>query len=334
MAQQPVEMILVRQLAGYLSVPVLVMDAAGHRGLLQRAGGADPRGALRGDGTHRAPRRPIVSSSWATIPPRSPEDAGLPIATALKERRAAHARRLAPAARRSRATSDRGHRVSSHRSGGPATRRRGDVLGAARTMNVTLYGVRGSLRDAGSIDGPVRRQHVVRARDGTGRTRPRAGRGDGHPATGARAAAGRLPGRRAAHAPPHGPLLGLGFFGPLYDPGMEVHIWGPASATLSLEARLRRYLSPPLFPVFLRDVPCRLELHHVVRGRVPIGPFRVTAARVCHPGPTVGYRIETETASLAYLPDHEPALGARRFPLEPEWTSGFDLAQRRRSAAP
>jgi Metal-dependent hydrolases of the beta-lactamase superfamily I len=122
-------------------------------------------------------------------------------------------------------------------------------------------------------------------------------------------------------------ILGLGFFGPLYDPRMEVHIWGPASATLSLEGRLRRYLSPPLFPVMLRDVPCRLELHHVVRGPVPIGGFLVTAGRVCHPGPTVGYRIETGTASLAYLPDHEPALGARRFPLEPEWTSGFDLAR-------
>jgi ribonuclease BN (tRNA processing enzyme) len=121
-------------------------------------------------------------------------------------------------------------------------------------------------------------------------------------------------------------ILGLGFFGPLFNPGMEVHIWGPASATLSLEARLRRYLSPPLFPMLLRDVPCRLELHHVVRGRVPIGPFHVTTTRVCHPGPTVGYRVETDGVSFAYLPDHEPALGAKRFPLEPEWTSGFDLA--------
>jgi phosphoribosyl 1,2-cyclic phosphodiesterase len=121
-------------------------------------------------------------------------------------------------------------------------------------------------------------------------------------------------------------ILGLGFFGPLFNPGMEVHIWGPASATLSLEARLRRYLSPPLFPMLLRDVPCRLELHHVIRGRVPIGPFHVTTTRVCHPGPTVGYRVETEGVSFAYLPDHEPALGAKRFPLEPEWTSGFDLA--------
>jgi ribonuclease BN (tRNA processing enzyme) len=121
-------------------------------------------------------------------------------------------------------------------------------------------------------------------------------------------------------------ILGLGFFGPLYDPAMEVHIWGPASVTLSLGARLARYLSPPLFPVLLRDVPCRLELHHVPCGRVAIGPFRATAAHVCHPGPTVGYRIDAEGASLAYLPDHEPALGALRFPLDPEWTSGFDLA--------
>ena len=123
-------------------------------------------------------------------------------------------------------------------------------------------------------------------------------------------------------------IIGLGFFGPLYNPGMEVHIWGPASATLSLEARLRRYLAPPLFPVLLRDVPCRLELHHTGRGRFSIGAFHVRAARICHPGPTVGYRIETDQGSLAYLPDHEPALGARRFPIDAEWTSGFDLAQK------
>ena len=74
-------------------------------------------------------------------------------------------------------------------------------------------------------------------------------------------------------------IIGLGFFGPFYNPGMEVHIWGPASVTLSLEARLRRYLAPPLFPVLLRDLPCRLELHHTGRGHFSIGAFRVRAAR-------------------------------------------------------
>jgi len=122
-------------------------------------------------------------------------------------------------------------------------------------------------------------------------------------------------------------ILGLGFFGPLYNPGMEVHIWGPASATQSLTERLRRYLSPPLFPVLLGELPCRLELHHVPCGRFPVGGFEIEAAYVCHPGPTVGYRIETDRASMAYIPDHEPALGVPSFPGDPEWTSGYALAR-------
>jgi Metal-dependent hydrolases of the beta-lactamase superfamily I len=48
-------------------------------------------------------------------------------------------------------------------------------------------------------------------------------------------------------------IQGLGFFAPLYRPDFEVHIWGPGSATLGLQARLMRYLSPPLFPCISRS---------------------------------------------------------------------------------
>jgi len=47
---------------------------------------------------------------------------------------------------------------------------------------------------------------------------------------------------------------------------------------------------------------------------------------VCHPGSTVGYRINEGRRVLAYMPDHEPALGAKRFPGAVDWTSGLDLA--------
>jgi len=118
-------------------------------------------------------------------------------------------------------------------------------------------------------------------------------------------------------------IQGLGFFAHLYRPDFEVHIWGPGSATLGLEARLMRYLSPPLFPVNLSELPCKLEFHQVPSGEVDIGEFRVCSALVCHPGPTVGYRISTDKSALVYLPDHEPALAALRFPSLPrEWTSG------------
>jgi phosphoribosyl 1,2-cyclic phosphodiesterase len=120
-------------------------------------------------------------------------------------------------------------------------------------------------------------------------------------------------------------IQGLGFFAPFFRPG-EIHLWGPASATLELRTRLTRYLSPPLFPVRLRDLEASVVLHDAPDEPVAIGGFEVVARHVIHPGPTVGYRISADGASVAYLPDHEPALGARRFPEEPRWTSGFDLA--------
>ena len=46
-----------------------------------------------------------------------------------------------------------------------------------------------------------------------------------------------------------------------------------------------------------------------------------------HPGPAVGYRIEEADRTLAYLPDHEPGLGADLKVIEPEWISGFALAR-------
>ncbi len=121
-------------------------------------------------------------------------------------------------------------------------------------------------------------------------------------------------------------IQGMGFFAPFYVPGLEVHIWGPASPLETLRARLGRYMSPPLFPVRLRDLPCNLTVHEVPSGTMTIGPFTVEASLVCHPGPTVGFRIREGGRTLAYLPDHEPALGVRGPLLAQGWTSGASLA--------
>jgi hypothetical protein len=45
------------------------------------------------------------------------------------------------------------------------------------------------------------------------------------------------------------------------------------------------------------------------------------------PRPDVGYRIASPAGVVAYLPDHEPALGVPHFPLAPEWTSGWAIAR-------
>jgi phosphoribosyl 1,2-cyclic phosphodiesterase len=121
-------------------------------------------------------------------------------------------------------------------------------------------------------------------------------------------------------------IQGLGFFGPLFNPLTQVHVWGPASSVHTLETRLARYLSPPLFPVHLRDLP-NVVCHEVPCPEFDIGPFRIRTSLICHPGPTVGYRIESEDGVVAYLCDHEPALGLPdgRWP-SPDWISGYDIA--------
>lgn len=121
-------------------------------------------------------------------------------------------------------------------------------------------------------------------------------------------------------------IQGLGFFKPLFDPAVETHLWGPASACDDLRKRLVRYLSPPLFPVHLRDLP-RLTLHAVPNGPFQVDGLTVRAERVCHPGYTVGYRLAENGHAFTYLSDHEPALGAAVFPLGAEWTSGYSLCR-------
>ena len=121
-------------------------------------------------------------------------------------------------------------------------------------------------------------------------------------------------------------IQGLGFFRYLFDPTLEIHIWGPASSTATLHSRLSRYLSPPLFPVLLRDLPCKLVLHEIENSTFQIGPFQVMSRYVIHPGPTVGYRIQGANSSFCYLPDHEPALGHKDLLRDNKWLSGFELA--------
>jgi phosphoribosyl 1,2-cyclic phosphodiesterase len=122
-------------------------------------------------------------------------------------------------------------------------------------------------------------------------------------------------------------VQGLPFFAPLLRPGVTINIWGPASLTMNLESRIHRYVSPPLFPVRVRDLLSELRFHEFPNHDIEIGEFHITAQMILHPNPTVGYRIEDQNSCVTYLPDHEPALGISNFPRNGEWTSGYRLAE-------
>jgi len=121
-------------------------------------------------------------------------------------------------------------------------------------------------------------------------------------------------------------IQGLGFFKPFFVPDLEVHLWGPASSARNLRARLSRYLSPPLFPVLLRDLPCKLILHEIGNSEFKIGDLTIQSEYVIHPGPTLGFRVIGNNSVFTYIPDHEPALGRQGMIKDKRWVSGYNIA--------
>jgi phosphoribosyl 1,2-cyclic phosphodiesterase len=121
-------------------------------------------------------------------------------------------------------------------------------------------------------------------------------------------------------------IQGFMFFSPVFQPASEIVVWGPASPEASLRDRMARYISAPLAPVEVRELPSLVTFHEADSLEWEIGPARVRAQAVNHRGPTLGYRIEDNGTVLCYIPDHEPGLGPPLATVEDEWISGFDLA--------
>jgi phosphoribosyl 1,2-cyclic phosphodiesterase len=121
-------------------------------------------------------------------------------------------------------------------------------------------------------------------------------------------------------------IQGLMFFAPAFNPTAEMVIWGPEAPDASLRDRIARYISAPLSPVEVRELPCHVSFNEAPHTEWRIGSATIRAASVTHRGPTLGYRITEGDVSLCYIPDHEPALGADIERDDPEWISGFELA--------
>ena len=210
---------------------------------------------------------------------------------------------------RRRGPRPRGDRPPAVRADRSARRRAGGLLGAGagKLTCAPGSGVARLARIAGSRHGAHRREHVVR-RGSPGRRQPRdPGLGTGIRALGL-ALDGSAPSRidiLLSHLHlDH--LEGLGFFARCGSEDGAPHL-GPPSPMRSLSDRISQYLSPPLFPVRLAEVPARLELHDA-----PDEPWMLGSA-TSRPGrsstgtdrrvPDRGRRTEP-----AYLTDHEPAL--------------------------
>ena len=122
-------------------------------------------------------------------------------------------------------------------------------------------------------------------------------------------------------------IQGLLFFAPLFDPRSRVEVYGPLQVGPDLQVRLARYLSEPLSPVEIRELPAAVSFTACPDREWELGPARIQATTVHHRGVTLGYRISEGNAVLTYIPDHEPGLGGNLDEDKAEWISGLGLAE-------
>ncbi len=114
-------------------------------------------------------------------------------------------------------------------------------------------------------------------------------------------------------------IQGLPFFAPLHRAGGRVRVRGPAPAGSSLREVVTGLLAPDVFPVALE---ASLEVESLPSGAVEAAGWSVRSLRMCHPGPTFGYRMDREgVAPVAYLPDNE--LAGDRHGVGPGWRAGL-----------
>jgi phosphoribosyl 1,2-cyclic phosphodiesterase len=101
-------------------------------------------------------------------------------------------------------------------------------------------------------------------------------------------------------------IQGLPFFTPIYVPGNWVEVVTGGNGVMPLEAALRRQMSAPFFPVELDDVRGQLRWREPRSGEAfNIGNVGVTMAKLNHPDPVYGYRLDFAGASIVYATDTE-----------------------------
>jgi phosphoribosyl 1,2-cyclic phosphodiesterase len=104
-------------------------------------------------------------------------------------------------------------------------------------------------------------------------------------------------------------VQGLPFFEPSFDSGARIDVHAPAQERGSAGDALALLIRPPYFPVPLDGFQADIAFHDVGSTRFGVGDAVVTARPVPHAGPTVGYRVEADGSSVAYVSDHQAPPG-------------------------
>jgi diguanylate cyclase (GGDEF)-like protein len=101
-------------------------------------------------------------------------------------------------------------------------------------------------------------------------------------------------------------IQGFPFFVPAFLPGAELNVYAPLGFQQSLEEAMSGQMEYSYFPVKLRDLRSRIHFTELEEGFFRVGEVLVETQYLNHTAPTIGYRMSSGGATIAYVTDHEP----------------------------
>ena len=117
-------------------------------------------------------------------------------------------------------------------------------------------------------------------------------------------------------------IQGFPFFAPLFVPGGQWDIYGPAGLGQSLRETLAGQMQYSYFPLALDEMGAGIRFHDLVEGTLEIDDMRITTRYLNHPVLTLAYRFDMAGIRVVYACDHEPY---SRDPAAPDALSDRDL---------
>jgi len=101
-------------------------------------------------------------------------------------------------------------------------------------------------------------------------------------------------------------IQGFPFFRPAFDSEFELNLYSTLHKDIDIEYALRSQMSPPFFPIQLKDMSASMNFNNIKSGEnVQIGNVAVESISLDHPDTSLGYKITCENKSIAYISDHE-----------------------------
>jgi phosphoribosyl 1,2-cyclic phosphodiesterase len=101
-------------------------------------------------------------------------------------------------------------------------------------------------------------------------------------------------------------IIGLPFFTPVFRPDATIDIYGPRQVAGPLSEVFAGVMRPPYFPITPDGLSGTVNFVDVDNDEFPVNGAKVRSRWVRHTDPTLGFRVEVEGTSVAYISDHGP----------------------------